>query len=167
MWYVYFLECGNKSLYCGITNNLNNRIKKHQAGVGAKYTRSHLPVELKTYFLTPSKSDALKLEYYLKSLNRTNKLRIIEANMIDEPNFKIKYYVLAHAEREFETEPIKYSPDRYSMSKGYIDLDVSEVLHISDSEENALKFISDTFEDHKYCRGKYHRLSIQKMYIPH
>ncbi|HRH32467.1 MAG TPA: GIY-YIG nuclease family protein, partial [bacterium] len=45
-WFVYILRCKNNSLYTGITNNLESRVAKHQAGKGAKYTRAFGPVTL-------------------------------------------------------------------------------------------------------------------------
>jgi putative endonuclease len=53
-------------LYCGITNNLKNRLESHNAGSGAKYTRSRRPVELAGASPEMTKSDALKLEYRIK-----------------------------------------------------------------------------------------------------
>jgi hypothetical protein len=45
-WNVYLVKCADNSLYCGITNDITSRIAKHNAGKGAKYTQSRLPVEL-------------------------------------------------------------------------------------------------------------------------
>ena len=47
-WVVYLLRCVDDSLYCGITNDLESRLSKHNSGKGAKYTRSRLPVQSKT-----------------------------------------------------------------------------------------------------------------------
>jgi putative endonuclease len=55
-------------LYCGITNNLKNRLAAHNSGRGAKYTRSRRPVELVGASSEMTKSDALKLEYRVKRL---------------------------------------------------------------------------------------------------
>jgi len=65
-WVVYLLRCSDGSLYCGVTNNLENRLTAHNAGTGAKYTRSRLPVELICTSSKMSKSDAFKLEYRVK-----------------------------------------------------------------------------------------------------
>ena len=48
IWTIYILECGDKTLYCGITNNIENRLKQHNGEIkgGAKYTRSRQPLEL-------------------------------------------------------------------------------------------------------------------------
>ena len=48
-WFVYIVECSDKSLYTGITNDLEKRITVHNQGKGAKYTRARRPVSLKYY----------------------------------------------------------------------------------------------------------------------
>jgi len=65
-WKVYLVKCADNSLYCGITNDINGRIEKHNVGKGAKYTQSRLPVELMVVSGELSKSDALTLEHYIK-----------------------------------------------------------------------------------------------------
>ena len=65
-WIVYLVKCSDNSLYCGSTNDVNSRIEKHNAGKGAKYTQSRLPVELVAVSRELSKSDALSLEHYIK-----------------------------------------------------------------------------------------------------
>ena len=65
-WKVYLVKCADNSLYCGITNDLNSRIEKHNAGKGAKYTQSRMPVELVAASRGLSKSEALRLEHYIK-----------------------------------------------------------------------------------------------------
>jgi putative endonuclease len=64
-------------LYCGYTNNIEKRIKKHNDGKGAKYTKTRLPVKLVYFEKFDSKSDALKREHYIKKLSRKEKLKII------------------------------------------------------------------------------------------
>jgi putative endonuclease len=78
MWYVYILECGDGSLYTGITNDVVKRIKKHNSGKGAKYTKARLPVKLKIKFEANDRSEASKLEYKIKQLSRQEKLKLIE-----------------------------------------------------------------------------------------
>jgi len=73
-WYVYILECADGTLYTGITNNLEKRIKKHNEGKGAKYTRGRGPVALVKSFTLNSKSEALKLERRIKKLSKEEKL---------------------------------------------------------------------------------------------
>ena len=65
-WKVYLVKCADNSLYCGITNDINGRIEKHNAGKGAKYTQSRLPVELMAASRELSISEALTLEPYIK-----------------------------------------------------------------------------------------------------
>ena len=75
MWYVYIVLCSkDNSLYTGITNNLDRRIKQHNLGKGAKYTKNRGPVVLVKSFKVETKSQALKLEYKIKQLPRQQKL---------------------------------------------------------------------------------------------
>lgn len=87
VWYVYLLRCGDGSLYTGVTNDLSRRLAAHQAGRGAKYTRSRLPVELVYQEMLPDQSAALRREAAIKRLPRTGKLALLEAvrpdNMFD------------------------------------------------------------------------------------
>ena len=76
-WFVYMLECSDKSIYTGITNDLEARIIKHNSGKGAKYTRGRIPVILKKFFEFDTKSEALKAEYCFKKLTRIQKLKLI------------------------------------------------------------------------------------------
>jgi putative endonuclease len=72
-WVVYLIQCSDESLYCGITNNLKNRLAAHNLGRGAKYTRSRRPVELVGASSKMTKSDALKLEYRVKQVPASKK----------------------------------------------------------------------------------------------
>ena len=67
-WVVYLIRCSDESLYCGITNDLKNRLAAHNSGRGAKYTRPRRPVELVGASSEMTQSDALKLEYRVKQL---------------------------------------------------------------------------------------------------
>ena len=78
MYYVYLLRCGDGTLYAGFTNDLARRLAVHNAGRGAKYTRSRLPVELVYWENFPNKSSALKREYAIKRLSRAEKLSLIQ-----------------------------------------------------------------------------------------
>lgn len=75
-WYVYLLECADGTIYTGATNNIARRIKQHNNGKGAKYTRTRVPVKLLKSFAFPSKSEALKAEYKIKQLSREEKLKL-------------------------------------------------------------------------------------------
>lgn len=74
MWFVYLLECVDNTLYCGITNNLEKRIQKHNSKKGAKYTSSRTPVSLYYFEECSDKSSALKREAQIKKLSRTEKI---------------------------------------------------------------------------------------------
>lgn len=78
-WITYILKCADYSLYCGITNNLEKRFKKHSEGKGAKYTRSRLPVFIVYFEEFQTKSEALKRENQIKKLSRQEKLDLINA----------------------------------------------------------------------------------------
>lgn len=75
---VYILECSDGTLYTGITNDLDNRIKTHNTGKGAKYTRIRRPVVLRYFKEVENKSQAAKEEYRIKQLTRNEKQKLIE-----------------------------------------------------------------------------------------
>ena len=79
-WYVYMLRCGDGSLYTGYTDDVDRRLKTHQSGKGAKYTRSRLPVTLAYQESLPDKSSALRREAAIKRLTRQQKLDLIAGN---------------------------------------------------------------------------------------
>jgi putative endonuclease len=82
--FFYVLTCKDGSLYGGYTNNLERRIKLHNEGKGAKYTRGRGPVEL-TYFKSyENKGDALRAEYNFKQLSRKKKVEFLIHGMGDE-----------------------------------------------------------------------------------
>jgi putative endonuclease len=73
-WVVYLVRCSDKSLYCGISNDLKKRLIEHNSGKGAKYTRSRRPVEPVGVSFEMTKSEALKLEYRIKQLPANRKI---------------------------------------------------------------------------------------------
>jgi len=77
-WFVYIVECADKTLYTGITNDLTRRINMHNDGTGAKYTKTRTPVKLLYSEGAASRSEALKREYSLKKLSRNDKLKLLE-----------------------------------------------------------------------------------------
>lgn len=76
--YAYILECADGTLYSGWTNDLEKRIAAHNAGQGAKYTRSRRPVTLRYYEEFEDKSEALRRECALKKMSRAKKQALIE-----------------------------------------------------------------------------------------
>jgi len=71
--YFYVLLCRDNTYYAGYTNNLEKRLKTHNEGKGAKYTRARLPVQLIYKEMFTNKSQALKAEYAFKQLSRKEK----------------------------------------------------------------------------------------------
>jgi len=76
-WFVYILRCGDGSLYTGISTDVEARVKTHNAGKGAAYTRSHLPVKLAWKEKVRGESAAKKKEAQIKRLTRSQKLNIL------------------------------------------------------------------------------------------
>ena len=76
MFCVYIVECSDRSFYTGWTNNLEKRIETHNKGLGAKYTKSRLPVKLVYSEAFDTKEDAMKREYEIKRLTRRNKEKL-------------------------------------------------------------------------------------------
>lgn len=77
-WFVYILECNDKTLYTGITNNIEKRIEQHNSGQeGAKYTRARRPVRCVYKESQSNRSEATKREMAIKKLSRFDKLKLI------------------------------------------------------------------------------------------
>jgi putative endonuclease len=71
------VECSDKTLYTGYTNDLEKRIKTHNLSKGAKYTKGRIPVKLVYSESFEDKSSAMKREYEIKQLSRNEKLQLI------------------------------------------------------------------------------------------
>jgi len=74
-YYVYVLKCADNSLYTGVTNDLENRMKAHKEGKGSKYVRSRLPFEMIYSKLYKDKSSACKAESMIKTWPRAQKIK--------------------------------------------------------------------------------------------
>jgi putative endonuclease len=74
---VYLLRCRDGTLYAGITTDLVRRLREHNAGRGAAYTRSRLPVKLVYDEPVPDRSAALRREAALRRLDRREKLALV------------------------------------------------------------------------------------------
>ena len=78
-YFVYILECSDKSLYTGITTNIEKRLEEHNnSPKGAKYTKARRPVKLVYSEASEDRSSASKREYAIKKLTRVKKLKLIE-----------------------------------------------------------------------------------------
>lgn len=72
---IYILRCGDGSLYTGIALDIEKRLAEHRSGQGAKYTRtpSRQPLQLAALFSGGNRSEASKVEYYIKKLKKEKK----------------------------------------------------------------------------------------------
>nr|WP_258238327.1 GIY-YIG nuclease family protein [Arcobacter sp. CECT 8983] len=78
-YFVYILECSDKSLYTGITTDVKKRLDEHNTSEkGAKYTKARRPVTLIYFEKSENRSSASKREYEIKKLSRTKKLQLVE-----------------------------------------------------------------------------------------
>ena len=77
-WCVYLLRCADDSLYCGVTNDLERRVRAHQAG-RVKYTRGRRPVAVAWTQPTSDRGEALRRELQIKALDRPAKLALVAA----------------------------------------------------------------------------------------
>lgn len=81
---MYILKCKDNSLYTGWTNDLEKRIKAHNSGKGAKYTRGRGPVKLIYFEEFQEKREAQSREYYIKKMTKKQKLELIKNKEIEE-----------------------------------------------------------------------------------
>ncbi len=81
--YVYMLRCADGTLYTGWTSDLVRRVKAHNSGHGAKYTRSRTPVTLVYSEIAADKPAALKREYAIKQLSHEQKEKLIDRNKLN------------------------------------------------------------------------------------
>ncbi|MEA1989661.1 MAG: GIY-YIG nuclease family protein [Pseudomonadota bacterium] len=79
LWYVYLLRCADNTLYCGITTNLEKRLRQHNGELigGAKYTKVRQPCELVYFESAENRSVASKREYDIKQFSKNTKEALI------------------------------------------------------------------------------------------
>lgn len=80
-WHLYIIECRDGTLYTGITNDLEQRIKDHNHGKGYRYTKYRWPVKLICSEQLPDRSAALKREAQIQGWSREKKMLLIEGNI--------------------------------------------------------------------------------------
>ena len=78
MNYTYIVRCADGTLYTGWTNDLEKRLRAHNSGEGAKYTRIRRPVELVYSESHETKEKAMSREWQIKHLTRAGKMKLIE-----------------------------------------------------------------------------------------
>ena len=81
VWYLYLVECADGTLYAGITTGVERRVVAHNAGKGARYTRSRLPVVLAASSRVGTKSQALRAEFAIKRLPREKKIEAVQSDV--------------------------------------------------------------------------------------
>lgn len=77
---VYILKCSDSTLYTGYTNDLTRRLRMHESGKGAKYTRGRGPFRIQYVERFSTKEEALQREYAIKQLKRSEKENLISLN---------------------------------------------------------------------------------------
>lgn len=75
--YTYILTCADGTFYCGWTNHLAERVRAHNEGRGAKYTRSRRPVRLSYWEVFATRQEAMRREWAIKQLTRAEKEALI------------------------------------------------------------------------------------------
>lgn len=75
-WTVYILRCADETLYTGITNNLPERLIKHDKGTGAKYMRGRSPFKVAYTEQHATKNHALTREVAIKKMRKAEKIRL-------------------------------------------------------------------------------------------
>ena len=85
MNYTYILKCKDETLYTGWTNDIEKRLEAHNAGKGAKYTRSRRPVELVYLEQFETKEEAMSREVKVKQLSRKEKDELAAQGPVGEP----------------------------------------------------------------------------------
>lgn len=79
MYFIYILRCSDNSLYCGQTNNLKRRIQEHNSDDSkSKYTRARRLVKLVYFEKYKTINEALKREFEIKKMKKTEKEKLIK-----------------------------------------------------------------------------------------
>lgn len=77
-WFVYIVQCADKSLYTGIATDVERRVAEHNTGQGARYTRGRGPVTLVYQEKAQDRPAALKREYAIKRMRTAQKRAMID-----------------------------------------------------------------------------------------
>ena len=90
-YYVYILECRDKTFYTGVTNNLVRRLQEHKCGVDLNsYGFHRRPIKLVFYATFSEIETAITFEKQLKGWSRAKKIALIENRFKDLPNLAKK-----------------------------------------------------------------------------
>lgn len=95
-YYIYMLRCTDNSIYTGITSDIDRRMHEHfsKSEKCAKYTKTHSAKQVELVFMTNNRVDACKLEYWIKTLSKSDKEGLILNKKIINylPNIDYKLY---------------------------------------------------------------------------
>ncbi|MBR3163313.1 MAG: GIY-YIG nuclease family protein [Clostridia bacterium] len=109
MYYTYMIRCTDNSLYTGMTNNLNKRMEEHfgREKEGAKYTKSHQAKMVEAVWQSKEKSLACKLEYRIKTLNKSEKESLIKGERLKKyftGKIDCRRYTMINLEKELNNK---------------------------------------------------------------
>lgn len=92
MYYIYMLRCKDNSIYTGICTDLDKRLEEHftRNEKCAKYTKTKIAIKLECAWNTDLRTDACKLEYWIKRLNKAQKEELIKNKELSNSLFKDK-----------------------------------------------------------------------------
>ena len=79
-FFVYILLTERNTYYCGYTDDVEKRFQLHLSGKGAKYTRANKPIKIVYQKEFPTKEEAMKEEYRIKSLSKQKKIQLINSD---------------------------------------------------------------------------------------
>lgn len=100
LYNIYIIRCHDDSLYTGIAKDWKKRYIEHQEGRGAKYTKSHKPVCIESVWEAYGRSEASKVEWFVKSFSKNKKERILleedelSKEVFEKFNIEIKKEIL-------------------------------------------------------------------------
>ncbi len=78
IWYLYIVACADGTLYTGVAKDIEARVRQHNTGKGARYTRGRLPVDLVYSERVGTQGDALRRERQVKVMGLRHKQRLIK-----------------------------------------------------------------------------------------
>lgn len=121
MWFIYLLLCQDGSLYAGVTNDLEKRLRDHFAGKGCRYTRSHPPKKLVYQEELPTRSEALKREAEIKSWPRVKKEILIKAekNKCFQCGLCCRLFLINLNEKEYRSGKFKTELEEFGPIKSF------------------------------------------------
>lgn len=145
MNYTYLLRCADGSLYCGWTSDLAERIRTHNAGRGARYTRSRRPVTLAYYEEYATQSEAMKREAAIKKMTKQEKEDMVRG----KETFRIIISPAKKMRDEAEAFPWKGVPEYIeetrellTVLRGYSETELRELFAANETitHENFLRY---------------------------